>query len=431
MKLQKIYSGDWKETLYLGEHESGLGVFIIPKPGFIKKYAMFGTRYGSVDNTFIPLGKTEKIQVPDGIAHFLEHKMFEQPDGSNAFDLFSKYGANANAFTSFTSTCYLFSCTGHFDENLAHLLSYVQEPYFTDENVAKEQGIIGQEIRMYDDDPEWQVQFGLLKALYENNPVKLDIAGTIESISHIDKEVLYTCYNTFYNPANMVLCVAGDVDPEKIAALLDTHIQKGRPSGRVESFYPAEPARVHQTLREQRLEVSIPLFDIGFKDNAPETGEALLKNEIAAKLLLKILAGRSSELYASLYQEGLVNASFSTDLMMEPQFSCAIVGGESQQPLQVQQRLLQAIADIRENGPDRQAFAHAKKALYGNFLRCFNDVEDIAGMFTRNILNGVNIFRFKTLLDQVDEAFAMAWFNRVFTEENMAMSIVWPADRQS
>ena len=229
----------------------------------------------------------------------------------------------------------------------------------------------------------------------------------------------------------MVLCVAGDVDPEKIAALLDTHIQKGRPSGRVESFYPAEPARVHQTLREQRLEVSIPLFDIGFKDNAPETGEALLKNEIAAKLLLKILAGRSSELYASLYQEGLVNASFSTDLMMEPQFSCAIVGGESQQPLQVQQRLLQAIADIRENGPDRQAFAHAKKALYGNFLRCFNDVEDIAGMFTRNILNGVNIFRFKTLLDQVDEAFAMAWFNRVFTEENMAMSIVWPADRQS
>ena len=428
MKLHKIEAAEWNETLYAGEHSSGLGVFVIPKPGFIKKYAIFGTRYGSIDNTFVPLGQRETVKVPDGIAHFLEHKLFEQPDGSNAFDLFSKYGANANAFTSFTSTCYLFSCTSHFDESFAHLLDYVQQPYFTDENVAKEQGIIGQEIRMYDDDPEWQVQFGLLKALYVNNPVKIDIAGTIESISHIDKDVLYACYNTFYNPANMVLCVAGDVDPDTVAGLVEAHIRTERPSGRVENFYPDEPAQVAQKLREQKLDVSIPLFDIGFKDNHLQTGDGLLKNEIATKILLKLLAGRSSKLYTDLYGEGLVNASFSTDLMMEPQFSCAIVGGESERPLEVQRRLLAAIEGMRRDGIDPAAFARAKKALYGNFLRGFNDVEDIAGMMCRNILNGVNLFRFQAVYDTVDAAFAAQRLQEVFCEDNMAMSIVWPAN---
>lgn len=428
MKLAKIEAREWNETLYVGEHSSGLGVFVVPKKGFIKKYAIFGTRYGSVDNTFRPLGSDEKITVPDGIAHFLEHKMFEQPDGSNAFDLFSKYGANANAFTSFTSTCYLFSCTGHFTENLSHLLNYVQQPYFTDENVAKEQGIIGQEIRMYDDDPEWQVQFGLLKALYVNNPVKIDIAGTIESISHIDKDVLYTCYNTFYNPGNMVLCVAGDVDPDEVAALVEQHVRTGRASGRVESFYPDEPDHVAEKLREQKLDVSIPLFDVGFKDNAPACGDALLKNEIAAKVLLKLLTGRSSKLYTDLYSEGLVNASFSTDLMIEPQFSCAIIGGESEDPMQVQRRLLTAIEGMKRDGIDKTAFARAKKALYGSFLRSFNDVEDIAGMMCRNLLGGVNPFSFKTVWDTVDIDFATQRLHRVFTEDNMAMSIIWPAN---
>lgn len=428
MKLQKIEVPEWKETLYLGEHSSGLGVFIVPKPGFQKKYAMFGTRYGSIDNTFRPLGQSEKITVPDGIAHFLEHKLFEQPDGSNAFDLFSKYGANANAFTSFTSTCYLFSCTDHFSENLAHLLDYVQEPYFTDENVAKEQGIIGQEIRMYDDDPEWQVQFGLLKALYVNHPVKIDIAGTIESISHIDKDVLYTCYNTFYNPANMALCIAGDVDVDETADLIERHIRTDRPSGRVESYYPDEPAHVAEKLREQKLDVSIPLFDIGFKDNAPATGDQLLKNEIATKVLLKLLAGRSSKLYTDLYSEGLVNTSFATDLMIEPQFCCAIVGGESEQPLEVQRRLLAAIEGMKRDGIDQKAFTRVKHALYGNFLRGFNDVEDIAGTMCRSILDGVNPFQFKAVYDTVDVAFATQRLHDVFCEDTMAMSIVWPAN---
>ena len=191
------------ESVYYGTHSSGLGIYIIPKKDYTQNYAIFGTRYGSVDSKFVVPGETELTEVPDGIAHYLEHKMFDQPDGSNVFDKFSKYGANANAFTSFNMTAYLFNATSHVEENLATLLDYVQSPYYTPETVQKEQGIIGQEINMYDDNGGWKVFFNFLGCLYQNHPVKKEIAGTIESISHITADYLYKCYNTFYNLSNM------------------------------------------------------------------------------------------------------------------------------------------------------------------------------------------------------------------------------------
>ena len=428
MDYNKIYNSDINETIYCAEHETGLGVFVIPKPGFSKKYAVIGTKFGSINNTFVPLGESKTVTVPDGVAHFLEHKMFEQSDGSNAFDEFSKYGANANAYTSFTCTCYLFACTEHFNESFAHLLSYVQDPYFTVENVSKEQGIIGQEIRMYDDDGSWQVAINMLKALYHNNPVRIDIAGSVESISQITKDTLYQCYNTYYNPSNMVVTVCGDVNPEEVFDIVDKCIDKSRPSGMVTSVFPDEPNSICQKYIETKSAVAIPLFSLGFKDNVRASGDELLKREIAINLISKLICGKSSSLYSRLYEQGLINEEFGFDIMVEEQFSCAAMCGESSDPKAVQQAIINEIKRIRENGFDKTAFERVKKAYLGSFLRGFNDVEQIAGTVERNILSGVNIFNFADVHRSVDIEYITTVFEQVFTEDTMAMSVVWPVD---
>ncbi|MCL2342007.1 MAG: insulinase family protein [Firmicutes bacterium] len=214
--MQIIKNDKVKEKLYIERLSNGLTVMIIPKKNIQKKYVIWATNYGSIDNEFTQPGETEKTVVPDGIAHFLEHKMFEQENGTNSLDALTALGVNANAYTTNNHTAYLFECTDNFYPALDELMNYVQHPYFTDENVEKEKGIIGQEIMMYDDYPEWQVYMNAIKCMYKNNPVNLDIAGTIETISKIDKEVLYKCYNTFYRPSNMIMCFSGDFEPEKI-----------------------------------------------------------------------------------------------------------------------------------------------------------------------------------------------------------------------
>ncbi len=423
MELTKIYNKHLDETMYVGEHKSGLGVFIIPKKGFSKKYAIIGTRYGSVDNEFIPKGSDEVIKVPDGIAHFLEHKLFEQPDGTNAFDKFSEYGANANAFTSFTNTCYLFGCTDKFNESFAHLLSYVQEPYFTDENVAKEQGIIGQEIRMYEDDPEWCVHFNLLKALYKNNPVNIDIAGTVESISKIDKDVLYKCYETFYNMANMAVCVTGDLDPHEVAEIIEENIvQDG--FGKAVSVYPEEPDGANMKEIRASLEVSIPLFNMGYKDNQPHKGDDVLKNELAMKIITRAIAGDSSDLYSELYEEGLINSSFDTDVMCLPQFSCVVFGGESAEPETVCERIRKRVEEYVEKGISEEELTRTRKAVLGNFARTFNDVTSISRLVLRNIFSEINIFRFHEILESIDLPYINERLRAVFSEDNRAISII-------
>lgn len=431
MKYIKTENKKLNETMYIGEHESGLGVFVIPKPGCVKKYATFAAKIGSVNNNFIPLGESEPCRVPDGVAHFLEHKMFEQSDGTNAFDNFAKYGADANAFTSFTYTCYLFSCAENFNESFAHLLSYVQDPYFTKENVDKEQGIIAQEIRMYDDDGQWKVTFNLLKALYHNNPVRIDIAGTVESISEIDKDVLYKCYNTYYNPSNMVVCVVGDVDVDEVFDIVDKTVRMDRLSGTVESIYESEPEGVNKKYIEDRAGIAMPMFEVGFKDNYLKSGDELLKRETAAELITRLLAGRSSEFFTSLYEEGLINDTFGTECSVENQFSFVSFGGESENPHKVCEKLMHAIREKHENGFDKDEFERIKKAYYGTYLRGFNDVQTIGGIVTRYILSGINIFSFNDIYDSIDLEYVTEVFKEIFTEDNMAMSVVLPSEKQS
>ena len=239
------------EKFYTLHHASGLDIYVIPKK-HSTAFAVFGTRYGSADRTFKLAGEDDYLTVPDGVAHFLEHKMFENEDGTDAFALYAPFGGNANAFTSFTSTVYLFSCTEHFDENLRVLLSFVTSPHFTEETVRKEQGIIGEEIKMYIDNPSWRVYFNLLRALYVHHPVRVDIAGTVESIAQITPEILYRCYNTFYNLHNMALCICGDVTPEQVKAVAD-EVLKPAPEQEILRQYPDEPDEVCRPRIEESL----------------------------------------------------------------------------------------------------------------------------------------------------------------------------------
>ncbi|MBC8596247.1 EF-P 5-aminopentanol modification-associated protein YfmH [Qingrenia yutianensis] len=426
MKFNKVENKAIGETLYFGTHESGLGIFVVPKKNFSKKYAIIGAKIGSVDNTFIPNGENEQITVPDGIAHFLEHKMFEMSDGSDAFAKFSEYGANANAFTSFTNTCYLFSCTDNFYESFEHLLNYVKSPYFTDANVEKEKGIIGQEIKMYDDDGEWRVMFNLLRALYKDLPVRIDIAGTAESISHITPDTLYKCYNTFYDPSNMILCVAGDVDENKVLEITDKIMGDKITGTKARGIYPDEQENVFQKEIEQKLSVSSPIFDIGFKDSGKYTGDEILKNEIAVKIILSSVASKSSDLYERLYNDGLINDEFSYDYMYEEQYACAIIGGESKEPKKVCGEVIKYLKDKKRIDADE--FDRAKKSIWGSYLRTFNDVEGICSAMVRNVLKGVNWFDFSNIFDSVTLAFVNEKYEKLFCdEEKQALSVVYPA----
>ena len=292
--MQIIENLKVKEKLYIEKLDNGLTVMIIPKSGTQKKYAIWGTNYGSVDNEFIVPGETGLTKVPNGIAHFLEHKMFEQPNGTNSLDTLTALGVNANAYTTNDHTAYLFECTDNFYEALDELMDYVQHPYFTDENVQKEQGIIGQEIMMYDDYPSWKVYLNALQAMYQENPIRIDITGTIETISKIDKDLLYKCYNTFYHPSNMAMVLCGDFEPEQLIKEVKKRLIKKESQSEIKRNYPKEPDEIGQKTINQEMEVSIPLFVIGYKvkQYEDETVEEKVKKHIAIEILLNILIGK-------------------------------------------------------------------------------------------------------------------------------------------
>ena len=423
MEFEKIQSKSLGEVLYRGVHKSGLKIYVLQKNGFSKSYASFAARVGSVDSEFTVPGESEKTKVPDGIAHFLEHKLFEQPDGSNVFEKYSKTGAWANAFTGFNTTAYIFSATGGFYENLEILLDFVSKPYFTDENVAKEQGIIGQEIRMYDDDPNWRVFFNLLSAMYVSHPVKKDIAGTVESISRINKDILYKCYNTFYNPSNMILFACGDVDCKRVEQLADKYVTAS-PIGEINRHYPEEPPRINQSVSEQRLSVALPIFLLGFKDSElKQRGGDMLRKQITTEVLLEMLAGKSSPLYNTLYEKGLINDSFELDFSSETDYAHTVMGGESTDPEAARAIILKQMREAKLLPDD---FQRCKKVLIGRFLRLFNSVENVSNTFVSNIFKGIDIFEYPQICEQITLKEAKDRKKSNFTEENCAMSVVRP-----
>ncbi len=424
-KKENPYTG---EVLYSAKHESGLGVYIIPKEEYSGTYAIFGTRYGSVDSEFVVPGETEAITVPDGIAHYLEHKMFDQPDGSNVFDKFSEYGGNANAFTSFNITAYLVSLTANFEENLATLLDYVQSPYYTDETVSKEQGIIGQEIRMYDDNPGWKLFFNFINCLYKEHPVKKEIAGTVESISEITADYLYKCYNTFYNLSNMSLVITGKVNVESAAKVIEAGIKNNEPfTEPIKKIYPDEPKEIATPYVEKAMAIASPMFMMGFKDNDVNiTGDELLKKDIEIRILMRMLFAKGSDIYKKLYDENLINSTFSLDYTLQPDYGFTSLDGESKDPKKVYDTILAELEKVSKDGLCEADYERAKKVIWGRYIRTHNDIEDLATTFMQYLFMGVDYFNYRDVYNSVTFTDIKNRFNNHFTAENSALSVVKP-----
>lgn len=425
VKQENLYTG---EVLYSAKHESGLGVYIIPKEEYSGTYAIFGTRYGSVDSEFVVPGESEPITVPDGIAHYLEHKMFDQPDGSNVFDKFSKYGGNANAFTSFNITAYLVSSTANFEENLEALLDYVQSPYYTDETVAKEQGIIGQEIRMYDDNPGWKLFFNFINCLYNEHPVKKEIAGTVESISKITADYLYKCYNTFYNLSNMSLVITGKVDIESASKVIEAGIKNNEPfTEPIKKIYPREPEKVAKPYVEKAMAIASPMFMMGFKDNDVNlSGNELLKKDIEIRILMRMLFAKGSDIYKKLYNESLINSTFSLDYTLQPDYGFTSLDGESKDPQKVYDTIIEELDKVRKNGLCEADYERAKKVIWGRYIRTHNDIEDLATTFMQYLFMGVDYFNYYDVYNSVTFEDIKNRFNNHFSAENSALSVVKP-----
>ncbi|MFJ8234279.1 EF-P 5-aminopentanol modification-associated protein YfmH [Ureibacillus sp. NPDC094379] len=393
--MQTIEFNQLGETLYYKKLNNGLDVYILPKKGFSKTFVTFTTKYGSIDRTFVPIGESEPITVPDGIAHFLEHKMFEKEEG-DVFQKFSESGASANAFTSFTRTAYLFSATDHIYTSTETLLNFVQEPYFTEKTVEKEKGIIGQEITMYDDQPDWRLYFGAIENMYHTHPVKIDIAGTIESIDKITADHLYTCYNTFYHPSNMLLFVVGNVDQTEMMAFIeDNQNKKEFPEPTpIERHFEDEPTDVAHKERVLNMDVQKPKVYVGLKAKRTDlSGDEMLKHELAVQIGLECLFGRASDFYTEVYEGGLIDESFAYDFSLEKGYGFALIGSDSKDP----DKLVEAIKNELKKAEDSsyfnaEAVERIKRKKIGFFLRALNSMEFIANQFTRYEFNEMNLF---------------------------------------
>ena len=424
---KEISSKLLKEKMHFNQLENGLKVYIMPKEGYNKQYAIFATNYGSIDSKFKIMGNEKVIEVPDGIAHFLEHKLFEEPEGS-IFDKFSELGSNVNAYTNFTSTCYLFTSTDRFLENLELLVKFVQSPYFTDENVEKEKGIITQEINMYNDNPQWKVFFNALRAMYHNHPVKIDIAGTVDSIRRITKEDLYTCYEHFYSPHNMTLFIVGDIDQvETLKVINDSMNKKPSDVKIIQREYPEEPDGIVQDTIEEHLDVSIPLFNIAYKDKLNNSSkEKLLNRDVSSKILLDMLFGKSSELYNSLYEEGLINDTFEHEFTGELGYGYSMLGGESKNPMIVRDRLHEYIELLKKDGLNKDDFERIKKKQIGEHLSYYNSVEFIATTFIAYHFKGIQLFDYIEAIKKIEFADIEKRFSDHFDNHKSIISIISP-----
>ena len=422
--MREIENKNIKEKCYMEKLENGLQVIIIPKKEIQKKYIIWATKFGSIDNTFIDSTTGEKVVIPYRVAHFLEHKMFEQKNGLYSLYVLMALGLDANAYTTNDHTAYLFECTDHFYEGLDELMDYVQNPYFTDQNVEKEKGIIGQEIGMYDDDPGWQLYINAMDCLYEKNPIKVDTAGTVETISGINPEMLYKCYNTFYHPSNMVLTVVGDFEPEAILAEIKKRLKDNEARGEITRIYPEEKLEINKKYVEKEMEVSLPLFMIGFKDNIKDKYNEVVKRHIAIEIILNMLIGKSSNLYNELYKEGYLLSQPDLEYEFGNEYSHVLIGGQSKNPQKVYEKIAEKIQEMKNNDINVREFERIKKKIYGDYAVEYNNVADIGRMFASDYIKGINSFEYMDKFEEIDAEYAKQVLNEIFTEDKMIMSVI-------
>jgi len=416
------------EKYYKVKHKSGLEIYVFPKD-MSTYYAMFGTKYGSVNNKFRFLSENEYTEVPNGIAHFLEHKMFENEDGEDTFAKFARTGASANAYTSFLNTAYLFSCTENFYESLDILLDFVSSPYFTPETVEKEQGIIGQEIRMGEDNPGRALLFGLLQAMYEEHPVRIEIAGTVDSISHITSDLLYKCYNTFYNLNNMTLCVCGKVELDKVLEVVDRVLKDAEPFN-VENVYPKEKPEVAERFFSKKMQVAKPIFAIGVKDvDISDDPRERMKKAVGINVICDMLFGKTGELFNDLYSSGKISQGFDCWAEHNQSFSFINVSSDSDDPNEVFDKFVEYVEEKKKNGLSKEDFERSKKVMYSSIIKSFDSTSEIVNNIIANFaLDGGEIFEYTEIVGALEFEYVTSLFNSMFKDEFYSFATVYPLD---
>ena len=426
MKITEFSSELLRERYVRIDHKSGLQIYVFPKK-LTTAYAIFATRYGSLNNAFRLAGDAEVKCVPDGIAHFLEHKLFENEDGSDAFERFAELGADANAYTSYERTAYLFSCTEHFEQSLEELLRFVTSPHFTPESVEKEQGIIGQEIREYEDNP-WERCFqNLAEAMYREHPIRKNICGTEESIAQITDVLLYDCYRVFYRLSNMVLVVCGDVTPEQVCMVADRVLPAETAEGEIERIFPDEPSGVMRAYTEALMPVSKPIFSIGIKDpEVPNDPGERFRRDAALALLDDILFSRAGDFYNALFEEGVITPSFVAGYSCAEGFGFHCISGESDTPQLVLEHLKEYLKQMAQKGIPDEDFERCRRVMYADEMRAYDSTEEIAGRMVSCIFEGVEIFSYLPLLQSIEKKVLETLLEQMICEDRFALSVIRP-----
>ncbi|MGL5439685.1 MAG: EF-P 5-aminopentanol modification-associated protein YfmH [Filifactoraceae bacterium] len=415
------------EKIFYEKLPNNMDLFFMPKEGFNKKYAIFATDYGSNDLEFINPHTKERVKVNEGIAHFLEHKVFEEESGEDAFLKFSKYGASANAFTNFDMTAYLFGATENFYESLEHLIRFVQSPYLTNENVEKEKGIIAQEIKMYEDNADWRLFFNTLRAMYKVHNNSVDIAGTVESIYKITVEELYNCYNTFYSPSNMALFIVGDLDIEEIKKTVKNTVSDiNMFDGEIERLRKSEPKEINKKLIEAEMEVSIPMFTIGFKDEAIDDPKERLEKYLALDIAMSIIFGKTSRLHEELYSKGLIFSELAYEQNIHKDYFYSLISSETREVEKVHKIILDELERVKKEGLNANDFERVRKSKLGSFIKLFDSIESLANQYLAFHFQGIDLFWYYDMLNGMTLEKVNKEINNHFSEEQSVLSVVKP-----
>lgn len=404
--MRENYYEQIDERVFEAELNNGLKLFIIPKKGFQKTFVTYTTKFGSLDNKFKPHGSDTFVTVPDGVAHFLEHKLFENDDDSeDLFTAFAEDNAQVNAFTSFDRTSYLFSATDHVERNIKRLLTMVESPYFTKETVDKEKGIIAEEIKMYQEQPGYKLMFNTLKAMYDTHPIRVDIAGSVESIYEITKDDLYLCYETFYHPSNMVLFVVGDVDVANIYDVVATHENQRDKEAQPQIVRDPliEKATVNESKVTETMKLQSPRLMLGFKNNplVDEPDASFVKRDLEMTLFYEMLFGEETDFYQSLLNEDLIDETFGYQFVLEPTYSFSVITSATQYPDKLKALLLTEIENNQGQLNDEEAFSLLKKQFIGEFISGLNSSEYIANQYTKLYFEGVSLFDLLEIVESI------------------------------
>ncbi len=413
------------EQYYSYTLDNGLTILVYPMAGKKGVYALLGAKIGSTTRDFSLDGRP--VAVPAGIAHFLEHKLFEN-ETEDAFDLFAKTGASANAYTSFDKTCYLFSASINIEESLRTLIQFVTRPHFTDETVAKEQGIIGQEIKMYDDNADWALSTMSLQSLYQLHPVRDDIAGTVESIAQITPTLLYDCYNAFYRPENMVLSIAGSVDPAQVLAICEEEYHTvAAPTETVLRAAVPEPDEIAHSFLERKMEVFAPQFCLAYKER-PYDAATRTKQELGGRMILELVAGETSALYRRLYDEGLLNDTFDTSVLDDEDYLCVTFSGETDDPHATAAAIRAELEQLQAAGFDPERFEETRRAMYGAMLCGLDSIESTATKMLYAAFKDATVYDIIDETELITQAEVEAQMRAMFRSDKSALAVVWPTD---